>query len=167
MRFAATLALGLFPAAALAQDVHGTISGTLDLEEVEWTILEGENLPAPAWSETPDGIEVDLYAYAQSETPTRDNAIAVTFTVTGDPTEAAARDPQVTLARPGGRDLMANGENIDLQLNSFSFQGDRLAVTGDLFATMTPGGSEGLIVDSGADAATFDGDFQATINASE
>ena len=167
MRFAAALAFGLIAAAALAQDVHGTISGTLDLEEVEWTILEGEDFPAPTWSDTPDGIEVELYGYAQSETPARDNAIAVTFTVPSVTTEAVAMDPQVALARSEGQDLVASGENIDLQLSIFSFEGDRLTVAGDLFATMTPGGSDRLVIDSGADAATFDGDFQATITASD
>lgn len=147
--------------AAPAQDSAGTITGRLDTDPVTFQLDAADGDAASGWRSAEDGRVLHLVGTRS------DGALGDTLTVeivtdgTGTPSDVEAT---VTYRPAGdGSALTAAGQNADLTVNALNVQGDEIAINGDLVATMTPGGSDDLIVDPGPDAMVFDGNFQATL----
>ena len=162
---ALALALAL-PAGLAAQTATGTLTGTLGLDPANWTILANAEVPTSNWKEVEAGYRMTVIGYPETERPSPDNAMTITFTADSGAVEPAAENARVELARSGAAPLVATGQNIDLSLTAFEVEGDDIAIAGNLVAAMTPGGSEDLVAD-GQNVLTFDGNFQATIPQAE
>lgn len=158
--------LSALPTGLTAQNVTGTITGTLGLDPANWTIVETDDVAASGWEDTENGYRMTVIGYPDVEQPSPDNAITITFTADAGAVEPAAEDARVEIAQGEDAPLVATDENIDFSLTAFVVEGSDIVVAGDLVAAMTPGGSEG-IVPEGADAVTFDGNLQATIQRGE
>ena len=61
-RITTALCLVALPLTAAAQDAGGTLTGTLNRDDANWTILRGENDRGSAWSDTGEGYEVRIVA---------------------------------------------------------------------------------------------------------
>ncbi|MEY8838828.1 hypothetical protein AB9K41_07325 [Cribrihabitans sp. XS_ASV171] len=161
---AAVLTLLAVPALA-QQDSSGTISGTFDAADTVWSIEEPgrEGLPDSGWSMTDGPIEVTLSAIPDKAEMGLHGVLVVEFTLAEAPGADAGADASVRLMdSERGQDLRAGPENIDIALTTVEREGDSLILAGDLVATMTPGGSDGLVLDDQS-ARLLDGNFQATL----
>jgi hypothetical protein len=158
-----TLALLLvLPTGLAAQNVKGTITGTLGLDPANWTILETDEVPSSRWEEAGESYRVTIVGYPEAEQPSPENAITITFTADAGAVEPVAQKARVEIARDGAEPLVAGDQNIDFSLTAFEVEETDIAMAGNLVAAMAPGGSDGLVVE-GDDALTFDGNFQATV----
>ncbi len=150
----------LVPAAALAQEVVGTISGVIDGVPASWSIQDGADF-ATDWTDTDGGIEVTIAAYPEATPPTEDERLLITFTADGTARQPVAEDAVVEYAT-GGETLQASGQNADFSLTNMEIEGDSLVVAGNLVVTAVEGGSDELLIATGR-GTTIDGNFQATI----
>ncbi len=158
----------LLAAPAAAQDSGGTISGTLDLEPVVWSVASAEGELSSSWIPTETARLVRLVGIArQSGESGFTDALIITFRAAGNPAEPDVEEPRVAYVRAGSDETwIAEGENIDLSVEAMEVEEDTMAVAGSFVAQMTPGGTEGL-VERDADLVTVDGNFQATLRRDE
>ncbi|SRR6056297_473335 len=162
------LLAALFAAPVAAQDSGGTISGTLNLEPVVWSVASADGELSSSWVPTETARLVRLVGIArQSGESGFTDALIITFRAAGNPAEPDVEEPRVAYFRAGSdQTWIAEGENIDLSVESLEVQEGTMAVAGSFVAQMTPGGTEGL-VESDADLVTVDGNFQATLRRDE
>lgn len=171
LRFAPLAALLIAtPAVAQDQSAGGSISGTLGQDSVSWTVtapLENSDLAPSDWSDAEDGHSVRIVGFPSQSAEAGADAMILEFTTEGTPSDAGVSEAAVEYHASGETEpLMASTQNIDLTLSSMEREGDTLAVSGSVVATMTPGGSDDLIIDAQG-AQTFDGNFQATVPMSD
>ena len=162
IRSAVILAAATFP--AIAQNSAGTITGTLDLEPVAWTVA-GEDAPlASTWRATATARHVRIVGLARrSGAESLTDALVITFVATGNPGETDVSEPTVAYLPAGSETTwLAEGETIDLDIEALLVTGDTMALAGSFTAQMTPGGTQGLVAPD-APLLTVDGNFQATL----
>lgn len=162
---AVAAALTLAPSYAPAQDASGTITGAYDADDATWTVEAsgtGE-FPASGWVEREDGLQVTLVGVPGPAEMLRDGTLVMRFDLTGSPQELRVEAPSVNMVASGMEEqLIAQPENIDLMVTALERNSDEIAIAGDLVATLTPGGTGELTIDS-EDAVVIDGNFQATL----
>ncbi|MDF0600691.1 hypothetical protein P1J78_08115 [Psychromarinibacter sp. C21-152] len=161
--FAATAALALAATAPLAQQTASSITGTLGLDAAQWRLTAPDDGPQSGWRETETGRVLHMVGRPFEGAGDDDDLLSITIRTTGGGDAVAAEAVEIRYAPADGPEVMASGPNADLTLTAFDLSDDELAVSGDLVATMTPGGADELIVEPGEDAVTFDGNFQATL----
>jgi hypothetical protein len=159
---AATLPAATLPAQARAQDQDGvgSVTGTLDLNDARW-IVAGAGETSSTWSDEDGTMEIRLVATPEAGGPADSGTLSIEITADAGATEAEVTSARVTM-QGASRDYIANPENVDLTLTAVEPQDGDLALAGSVTATMTPGGAEGLVIETQA-GRTLDGNFQATI----
>jgi len=162
IRHAAALLAAALPVAA--QNSAGTITGTLDLEPVVWTVADEDAPLASTWRNTETARLVRLVGLARQEGGADlTDALVITFIAAGNPAEPDVVEPMVAfLPANSDRTWIAQGENVDLDVEAVQVTGGSMALAGSFTAQMTPGGTEGL-VEEGQPLVTVDGNFQATL----
>jgi hypothetical protein len=163
--FARALSVALPLAAALpvpAQDADGigTVTGTLDLDDARW-VIAGAGETASTWREDDGTLEIRLVATPDAGGVTDAGTLTIDITADAGATEASVTSARVEM-QGDGRAYIAGPENVDLSLTAVAPEGSDLALAGSLQATMTPGGAEGLVIETQA-GRTLDGNFQATV----
>lgn len=155
------LPLALLPLSALAQDGIGSVTGTLDLDDARWIVAGAEGTPASTWRRQDGTYEIRLVATPQAGGADGVGVLTIDITAEAGATEAEVTSARVTM-QGSGRDYVATPENVDLSLTAVEPEGADIAVAGSFQATMTPGGAEGLVIETQA-GRTVDGNFQATV----
>ncbi len=155
-------ALALFlPTVAVAQETVGTLSGTLDGVQVDYTIVDGEDIRT-GWREAEDGIEVEIEAYPADAPMDMDNADRLRLRFVAD---TASRNPEAMEAdaelRRDGQTVTATDDAVALSLGSVEVTDDSLLLTGNIRTTMAEG-SENVEVLSD-EGITLSADMQATV----
>jgi len=161
----ALLAFATAAAPALAQEGVGTVTGTLDLADARWVVAGPGEAPSSSWRRTDGTYRIRLVATPRAGGGAGAGTLTIEIVAETGATEARATEARVTLAGEG-RDYRASPENVDLTLTAAEPEGGDIAVTGSFQATLTPGGAEGLVIETEA-GRTLDGDFQATVPAAE
>jgi hypothetical protein len=167
-RWIALAALAAMPVAAQETapvgGSEGTISGTLDLEEASWQVVEGEGETTTGWEATEGNRRVRIAGVPVSGGTAGDaGSILIAFTAAGTPTVAEAQDALVRFQDAERNEpWVAEGPNVDLSVEAVDMRGADMVVAGSVVARMSPGGADGLLTDEAA-LKTFDGNFQATI----
>lgn len=158
----------LLPLAApvAAQTGTGSITGTLDLDDAAWVVAgEGEG-PTSQWEETDTGTRITLVGTPEAGSDDDAGTLTMIVDVSAGSVEARVEDARIELQRDG-ETLVAVDENLDLTFTAFEETGSDLAVTGSFAATLTPDPTESIVVSPGEEAATIDGNFQATVTRAE
>lgn len=159
------LVLLILPAGAVAQQSSGTITGAYNADDAVWTVAEAgeDGFPASGWVDREDGLQVTLVGSPAPDGLFEEGTLVMRFTMTGAPEDLRVVEPSVTMVTAGsGEDLVAGSENIDLSVTALERNDEDMAIAGDLVATLTPGGTGELTIDS-EDAVLIDGNFQATL----
>jgi hypothetical protein len=150
---------------AAAQGGAGTVTGTLGLDDARW-VVAGADAPQPSrWRAADAGEEIRMVATPEAGGETGQGTLVITLTAETGATEATLSEARIEY-RGDGRNLVAEGENVDVTLTAFEPQGSDLAVSGSFAAMLTPGGASGLVIEAEA-GQTIDGNFQATIPRAE
>jgi hypothetical protein len=157
--------LALAPPLAAAQGGAGTVTGTFGLDDARW-VVAGADAPQPSqWSETDGGEEIRMVATPEAGGEIGQGTLVITLTAEAGATEARLASARIEY-RGEGRELIAEGENVDVTLTAFEPQDSDVAVAGSFAAMLTPGGASGLVLEAEA-GQTIDGNFQATIPRAE
>ncbi|SFQ15443.1 hypothetical protein [Tranquillimonas alkanivorans] len=167
-----TLALALTAAPLAAQDediggpvdtASGTVTGTLNFEDVAWSVTSEDILGGSRWQDADSGRLVRIVATPERDHEGRGGALMIEFVAAGGPAAYGVAQPQVSFQPEGADDVWTAGpENVDLIVEALTVEGDEMALGGSIFATMVPGGSDELIIEA-EDSLRLDGNFQATI----
>ncbi len=148
------------PTALLAQEVVGTISGTIDGTPASWSVQDGPERET-GWQDTDTGFAVTLDAFPEATPPTEDELLRITFATAGTARDPVIDTAEASLATPDGT-LQASGQNVDMTLTTVEVEGDSLVLSGNVVATIVPGGSDELLINP-ENGSTIDGNFQATV----
>lgn len=163
---AAAAALIAYPVAAQAPAgaSEGTITGTLNLDDVVWYVAGSADAPTSGWTGSETGREIRMVGVPREDMSGDPmDTLHVSFTAAGNPTEPVVRDAVVEYRRAGhDESWVAEGANVDLMVTALEVGESQMAIAGDLVARMTPGGEGEIVVDA-EDLVTFDGNFQATL----
>jgi hypothetical protein len=144
-----------------AQSGAGSVTGTFGLDDARW-VVAGSDAPQPStWTESGEGDEIRMVATPEAGGEGGEGTLVITLTAETGATEASLTSARIEY-RGEGRDLIAEGENVDLTLTAFEPAGSDVAVAGSFAAMLTPGGASGLVIEAEA-GRRIDGNFQATI----
>lgn len=155
-----TLPLMFFALSASAQegeqDVVGTLTATVDAEEVTFVIVAPGEEPSSGF-ERRDGI-VDVRLLARPDrSPVEDTPVLeVRFLVTGMGPTAEVSDARVRFTGRDGTTLSTRGGTAEVSLTAFGMEEDEVTAAGNF--------SSQLHEDAGGMAeVAIEGDFQASI----
>jgi hypothetical protein len=129
-----------------------------------WSVAGDEAPLASTWRATETARLVRIVGVArQAGEESLADALVITFLAAGNPAGPDVAEPKVTYL-PAGSDApwIAQGENIDLDVEALEVSEGSMAVAGSFSAQMTPGGTEGLVPPD-VPLMTVDGNFQATL----
>lgn len=159
---AATLAPMIAPAPAAAQEVLGTITAFLLSEERTWYVTQSDERGASSWRREDGAVVVTIVGQPRpSAVDERTGALTIEFVVQGEAGTAEAEAARIAyLPEGGGEPLMgAEEQGIEVSLTAFGVEGDTVVATGNFAGGLVP---EGGVIGT-SEAATIEGDFQATI----
>ena len=143
-----------FAAPLAAQDVVGSLTGTIDAEEMTYVIVDGDG--GSSFERADGDVDVTLVALPD-RTPTEDTPrLEVKFTVTGMGPTAEATEAVVRLTTAEGETLSTEGGSSEVSVTAFGLESEDLAVTGN-FASQLQSDAGGMA------QRAIEGDFQATI----
>ncbi len=148
-----------WPAAALAQETAGTMSGTIDGQQVAYSIMDGDEIQT-GWSETEDGIEVRIEAYPADAPMDEADRLRLHFVAEADSRDPEMRRGEVSLRRDG-QTLTATDDAVALSIGSLEVTGDSLLFTGNIRTTMSEGEENVSVVSD--EGITLSADLQATV----
>lgn len=155
MRRILTALVMTLPAAAFAQETVGAMSGTLEGEQVAYSILSGEDHET-GWRETDDGIEVTLDAYpADSPVSDEQGLLRIVFTADSASTNPQMRSAEASLNRDGTT-LTAGDDAVDMVLDSLEVSGEGTLLVGNVRATLSEGDEDVSVVSPEGVAISYD-----------
>lgn len=152
-----------------AQDVSGTITGTLELEPANWYVSAVESTDASGWDRTGNAVDVRLVGLASRDAPrTMEGALAMTFQIAGNPTDMNVQSFRISFFSGGdvgedGLTYSADAANADLSVEALQISGDTMVLAGSFAGRLIEGGAEALVLDNSAPSVTVDGNFQASL----
>ena len=152
-----------------AQDVSGTITGTLGLEPASWYVSTLDDTGGSGWDRTDNAVDVRLVGLVSREAASlSQGALTIDIQTEGNPTEMDVTDFTIRLLSDGavgeaGETYSASAANADLDLETLEISGNSMVLAGSFSGRLIEGGAEELVLDSSVPSVTVDGNFQATL----
>lgn len=155
-----------FPVAA--QDVSGTMTGTLGLEDAIWYLRPADGGDASGWTWDGDEAVVRLVGHVRrGNSDASGGALTIAFRTEGNPTELDVSEFTISM-EPREQDgpgpaFSAGGANADLDVETLVVSGTDMVVAGSFSGRLIRGGADELVLHEDVPSVTVDGNFQATI----
>lgn len=153
---------------AVAQEVTGTITGTLALEPAVWYVTSSEGESLSGWEWDGNEVVVRLVGHVRRDTASAtEGAVTIVFRTVGNPTELNVSEFTISLDPDGedgdGPHYTAGAANADLDVEALVVSDDEMALGGSFAGRLILGGADELVLDEDVPSVTVDGNFQATI----
>ncbi|MFP4327721.1 MAG: hypothetical protein ACLFQL_06900 [Paracoccaceae bacterium] len=128
-----------------AQEVSGTVSGTLDQRPAEWHVRAGgTELPRSGWRDGTQDQVIQVTGFATREGQSARDALELRFVASSGPNGLEAVPGRMVLHDgPDGKDWTAGPRDITLDLTTLARNDDDLSVSGEATARLTPEDASG------------------------
>lgn len=155
-------------APVMAQDVTGTITGTLGLKPAIWYVTTSDSDDLSGWRWDGNEVEVRLVGQVRRETTrAAEGTLTIVFRTEGNPTEMNISEYTISVTQDdeqdSGLDYTAGAANADLDIEALVVSDTEMALGGSFAGRLILGGAEELVLKDDVPSVTVDGNFQATI----